>query len=338
MHNHPKVSTRSIGEEPARKVTIVLQVKCLQDDAHPRFLVPNYLITFLLPVVYNLFMKNGLALSPVDYLVIGHIACDLTPAGASLGGTAVYAALTARALGLRVGVVTAWGQEVPVNEALDGIQVINAAVEHSTIFENIYTPQGRQQIIRYVAPDLPYAAIPPIWQAAPIVHVGPIAGEGKSLADGKFPSSLLCLTPQDWLRAWDASGRVHPGAWPEALPALAKAQAAVLSIEDVAGDEEQIEAMAMACRVLAVTEGAAGARLYWNGDLRRFRAPPLTEVDPTGAGDIFAAAFFWRFTVTHDPWAAAQFATHLASYSVTRRGLDGIPRKDEIQSCLVEVL
>jgi sugar/nucleoside kinase (ribokinase family) len=211
-------------------------------------------------------------------------------------------------------------------------------VEHSTTFENIYTPAGRHQIIRSVAPDLRYEAIPPIWRAAPIVHVGPIAGEGKSLVDGKFPSSMLGLTPQGWLRAWDASGRVQFGAWPEALPALEKADATVLSIEDVSGDEELIEAMAIACRVLAVTEGAAGARLYWNGDLRRFRALPVTEVDPTGAGDIFAAAFFWRFAVTHDPWAAAQFATHLASYSVTRRGLDGIPRKEEIQSCLVEVL
>jgi len=282
-------------------------------------------------------MQISLPLAPVDYLVIGHIACDLTPAGPRLGGTAAYAALTARALGLRVGVVTAGGDEVPL-EVLDGIQVINSGVEHSTTFENVYTSQGRHQIIRYVAPDLRYEAIPLIWRDAPIVHVGPIAGEAKSLADGKFPSSMLGLTPQGWLRAWDANGRVQPGAWPEALPALAKAHAAVLSLEDVAGDEEQIEAMAIACRVLAVTEGAAGARLYWNGDLRRFRALPVTEVDSTGAGDIFAAAFFWRFSVTHDPWAAAQFATHLASYSVTRRGLDGIPRKAEIQSCLVEVL
>jgi sugar/nucleoside kinase (ribokinase family) len=149
---------------------------------------------------------------------------------------------------------------------------------------------------------------------------------------------MLGLTPQGWLRAWDGEGRVHTGAWPEALHALAKANAAVLSIEDVAGDEEQIEAMANTCRVLAVTEGAAGARLYWNGDLRRFHALQVEEVDPTGAGDIFAAAFFWRFSATHDPWAAAQFATHLASYSVARRGLAGIPRKEEIQACLVEVL
>jgi sugar/nucleoside kinase (ribokinase family) len=282
-------------------------------------------------------MQNNVPLAPVDYLVIGHIACDLTPTGPRLGGTAAYSALTARAFGLRVGVVTARGQEVPL-DLLDGIQVVNAAVEHSTTFENIYTPQGRQQLIHYIAPDLGYEDIPAIWQAAPIVHVGPIAGEAKSLADGKFPASMLGLTPQGWLRKRDADGRVHLAAWPEALPALAKANAAVLSIEDVAGDEELIEAMANACRVLAVTEGAAGARLYWNGDLRRFPALKIQEVDPTGAGDIFAAAFFWRFSVTRDPWAAARFATHLASYSVTRRGLDGIPNQEEIQSCLVEVL
>jgi sugar/nucleoside kinase (ribokinase family) len=282
-------------------------------------------------------MQNLAPLTPVDYLVIGHIACDLTPAGPRLGGTAAYAALTARALGLRVGVVTSRGGEVPL-DILDGIQLVNSAVEHSTTFENVYTPQGRRQVIHHLASDLRYEDIPPIWQAAPIVHVGPIAGEGKSLADGKFPASMLGLTPQGWLRTWDANGGVHNGAWPEALPALAKANASVLSLEDVAGDEEQIEAMANTCPVLAVTEGAAGARLYWNGDLRRFRALKIKEVDPTGAGDIFAAAFFWRFSVTHDPWVAAQFATHLASYSVARLGLAGIPSKEEIQSCLVEVL
>jgi sugar/nucleoside kinase (ribokinase family) len=106
----------------------------------------------------------------------------------------------------------------------------------------------------------------------------------------------------------------------------------------VGGDEDRIEAMASATRVLAVTEGPAGARLYWNGDLRRFRAPDREEVDATGAGDIFAAAFFWRLYATRDPWAAARFATHLASFSISRSGLEGIPTQEEIQTCLVEVL
>jgi pfkB family carbohydrate kinase len=282
-------------------------------------------------------VQNLVPLNPVDYLVIGHISCDLTPDGPRLGGTAAYAGLTARALGLRTGIVTAWGGEVSL-DILDGIQVRSTAVEHSTTFENVYTPQGRHQIIHHTAPDILYENVPQIWREAPIVHIGPIAGEGKNLVDRGLSSSILGLTPQGWLRTVEDGGYVHFGTWPEALQALTRANAAVFSIEDVGGDEEQIEAMANKCRVLAVTEGAAGARLYWNGDLRRFRALRVKEVDPTGAGDIFAAAFFWRFSITHDPWAAARFATHLASFSVTRRGLEGIPTKDEIQTCLVEVM
>ena len=282
-------------------------------------------------------MQNIVPLNPVDYLVIGHLSYDLTPDGPRLGGTATYAALTGYALGLRVGVVTTWGGEISLDD-LDGIQVRSAAAEYSTTFENIYTLEGRYQIIHHLAPDIFYEDIPKIWREAPVVHIGPIAGEGKSLVDGGFSASMLGLTPQGWLRTWDEGGRVHIGTWPEALQALSKVNAVVFSIEDVGGDEELIEAMANKCRVLAVTEGAAGARLYWNGDLRRFRALQIKEVDPTGAGDIFAAAFFWRLSTTHDPWAAAKFATHLASRSVTRRGLDGIPTKEEIQACLVEVV
>lgn len=274
---------------------------------------------------------------PVDYLVVGHIACDLTPQGPRLGGTAAYSALTARALGLRVGIVTAFGGEIPL-DLPDGIQVRNVAAERSTTFENVYSPEGRLQFVHHVAPNLTPAHVPEAWQRAPILHVGPIAGEAKSFVGGGFDSSRLALTPQGWMRAWDASGRVHPAAWAEAGDVLPRAGAVVLSVEDVGGDEEQIEMMASATHILAVTEGPAGARLYWNGDLRRFRALPHQEVDATGAGDIFAAAFFWRLHATRDPWAAARFATHLASYSVLRRGLDGIPTRDEIQACLVEVL
>ena len=282
-------------------------------------------------------MQTPVPPGPVDYLVIGHLSCDLTPDGPRLGGTAAYAALTGRALGLRVGIVTAWGGEAPL-DTLDGIQVRSVAAEHSTTFENVYSPGGRIQFVHHIAPDLLFKHIPQEWRDAPIIHIGPIAGEAKKMAGEKFSPSLLGLTPQGWLRTWNGDGRVHPGAWPEAPDVLPKASAAVLSIEDVNGDEEQIELMANACRVLAVTEGMAGARLYWNGDLRRFRAPVMDEVDATGAGDIFAAAFFWRLHVTRDPWAAARFATHLASFSVTRRGLEGIPKQEEIQTCLVEVL
>ncbi|MBI4731382.1 MAG: ribokinase [Chloroflexi bacterium] len=282
-------------------------------------------------------MSALVPLKPVDYVVIGHLTCDLTPQGSRLGGTAAYSALTAQALGLRVGIVTAFGGEVSL-EMLDGIQVRNVTTGRSTTFENVYTPSGRIQYVHHVAPDLTLAHVPEIWQRAPIFHIGPIAQEAKTLVKDGHGGSILGLTPQGWLRAWDGSGRIHPVAWKEASVMLPKAGAVVICVDDVGGDEEQLEAMASATHVLAVTEGPSGSRLYWNGDLRRFRAPEREEVDATGAGDIFAAAFFWRLYATRDPWAAARFATHLASFSVMRRGLESIPTKEEIQTCLVEVL
>ena len=92
-------------------------------------------------------MFNLVPLEPVDYLVIGHVAHDLTPQGPRLGGTAAYSALTARALGLRVGVLTASGPETTL-EPLKDIPVVSLESDYSTTFENIYTSQGRVQYLR----------------------------------------------------------------------------------------------------------------------------------------------------------------------------------------------
>jgi sugar/nucleoside kinase (ribokinase family) len=282
-------------------------------------------------------MSAGIPFETVDYLVVGHLSYDLTPHGPRLGGTAAYSALTARSLGLRVGIVSAWGGEIPL-DILDGIQVHSIPTEHSTTFENKYTHAGRIQHIHHVAADLLPEHIPDLWQHTPIIHIGPIAGEAKAIALKNYPAALFVLTPQGWMRTWDKEGMISPEKWKDAGSILPRMGAAVISVEDVGGDEETIETMASACKVLAVTEGPAGSRLYWNGDLRRFRAKSLREVDATGAGDIFAAAFFWRLYVTRDPWAAARFATHLASHSVCRGGLAGIPTREEIQDCLVEII
>lgn len=281
-------------------------------------------------------MYHFTRLEPVDYLVIGHLTRDLTAEGPRLGGTAAYAGLTARALGLKVGIVTSWGSELPLGPLRD-IPIVNLPAESSTTFENIPTPEGRIQIVHNVAHRLDLNLIPDPWLSAPIVHLGPVAQEVEPSLVRHFTHSFVGLTPQGWLREWDEHGRVGPAEWPEASFVLGGSGAAAISIEDVNGDEERIEEMAAYCRLLAVTESAAGARLYWGGDVRRFRAPQLPEIDATGAGDIFAAAFFFRLSTTRDPWEAARFATQLASISITRPGLDGIPSPDEIAECMVEV-
>ena len=276
----------------------------------------------------------------IDYLAIGHFSKDLLPDGNyRLGGTAAYAALTAHALGLRVGIVTSLN-EIDLDRRIfpAGLQVCNISSETTTTFENLETPDGRKQRLFEHAAQIKFEQVPEAWRRTSILHLGPVAQEVPAQLPSGFSTSLLGLTPQGWMRVWDADGNVSPREWSEMEASLNQAGAVVLSAEDVQGNEELIEDISLASRVLAVTEGAEGVRLYWNGDLRRFRAPKVDVIDTTGAGDIFAAAFFIRLFSTRDPWEAARFATCLASRSVTRRGLASIPTKEEIQTCQMEVL
>ncbi|TLN25059.1 ribokinase [bacterium] len=282
-------------------------------------------------------MLNLSPIEPVDYLIIGHLTQDLTAEGPMLGGTASYAARTAQAIGLRVGIVTSCASEIAL-DSLKGVSISYRASDHSTTFENIQTPTGRIQYIHHVASSLDYSMVPHTWRNAPIVHLGPVAQEVDPRLARAFPESQVCLTPQGWLRTWNSDHLIHPTDWPEARFVLENADAAVLSIEDVQGDESRIEEMLSSIRILVITEGARGARMYWNGDLRYFKPPQVKELDPTGAGDIFAAAFFVRLSQTHDPWEAARFATQLAAQSVTRPGLAGTPTAEEVQDALLEII
>jgi hypothetical protein len=281
-------------------------------------------------------MKELFPLQPIDYLLIGHITVDIISGGLRLGGTSTYSALTAQALGLRIGVVTSWAGEIPLGP-LSTIPIISFPTEQSTTFENIYTSKGRVQKIHHIAPRLDYYHIPEPWRSAPIVHLAPIAQEVEPSLIRNFPTALIGVTPQGWLRSWDANGHVTHSEWPEARFVLERSGAAVISSDDVNDDEGRIEELANSCRILVVTDGREGSRLYWNGDVRRFRPPSVTEVDPTGAGDIFAAAFFSRLYTTRDPWEATRFATLISALSVTRPGLESIPTQQEIQESMVEV-
>jgi len=281
-------------------------------------------------------MSVAASFDPVDYLVIGHVAQDLTPGGVRLGGTAAYSALTAQALGSRVGIVTAAGVDVSL-EPLGDIPFVSIESDSSTVYENIYKEDKRVQYLRSQASRIKFDCVPTVWHGASIVHLGPIANEVGAVLPADFSPKLLGLTPQGWMRQWDSKGLVSSCGWRDSETALSQANAVVISREDVDGDDELIERMAGQTKILVVTEGAAGAVLYWHGDRRRFRAPQVDEVDATGAGDIFAAAFFVRFLNTRDPWESTRFATLLASHAVERAGLDGIPSRLEIEQCMMVV-
>lgn len=282
-------------------------------------------------------MQVPARLESIDYLAIGHITIDKTKEGPRLGGSVAYAALTAQALGMRAGIVTAWAEELPLGP-LEGIPIVNIGADQSTAFENSYTPEGRMQKILSQAPFLEYHLIPEAWRRPRILHLAPVAREVSPRILRYFTDSTLGLTPQGWLREWDETGQVRVAHWEEADLLLSGVDAAVIAREDVGYDPDQIERMAAACPIFAVTEGESGAKVYAHGEEHQIDAPAVEAIDPTGAGDIFAAAFFIRLHLTADAMDAARFASQLAARSVQRIGLDSVPNKNEIYGLMTEAL
>jgi len=277
------------------------------------------------------------AAKSLDYLTIGHITKDLTASGFTLGGTAAYSPLTASALRLKSGIFTSFGPDIDI-AALSGIEVLRKFSEKTTTFENIDSVSGRKQYLHEIAEPLLAKDIPEGIRSPRILHLGPVANEVEAEIAELFPDAFIGLTPQGWMRSRNAKGLVKYQEWHPSKSLIEKTDAVVISAEDVRGNEDLISEFANQIKVLAVTEGVEGARVYWHGDVRRFRAPKVRVKDLTGAGDIFAAVFFIRMEATCDPWESGALAVNIASLSVTRAGLMGVPSQEEVKSNLVEII
>lgn len=260
----------------------------------------------------------------LDYLAIGHICHDVVPGGRTMGGSAAYASLTAHALGCRSAVLTSAAAVDQWQYALPEVVVAQVVSPHTTTFENVYDGGARQQTIHAVAGPLRPADVPPAWRRVPIVHLAPIANEVDPGIIDLFSNSLVGLSPQGWMRRWDANGSVFAIDWADAERLLPLAAATFLSEEDLPRPDD-IERYAALAPLLVETAGAAGCIVYCHGERRRFPAPTVVAADPTGAGDVFAAAYLVRLLQTGgDPWEAARFANLVAAESV---GWSGIAAK-----------
>lgn len=271
------------------------------------------------------------AARPIDYLIVGHLSADRVQGGILLGGTAAYSGLTAAALGQSVGIVTSASPNLDL-APLGRIKTEILDAAESTSFENIYENRSRHQRLLGRAQDLDIEVVPPAWQRPKIAHLAPIADEVDPGMAAQFKEPLVALTPQGWMRRWDAAGNVARKSWSDVAATLPRAPLALLSLEDVERDESWVRSLADRYPLLVITEGPLGARVFVKGDPTRSPAPAAAEVDATGAGDIFAACFVVRYLETKDPLEAARFANALASRSVERVGLEGVPQADEIEA------
>jgi len=274
-----------------------------------------------------------------DFLTIGHISRDILPnQGFALGGTVTFAALTAYRLGLVSAIATCADAKL-MAELPSRLPTIGLAVRISsetTAFVNTYHNGFRTQYLRARADRLLLEDVPESWIKAPIVLFGPLDQEIEASFIRHFPrqtTSILAATPQGWLRRWDADGCVWPAPWAAAEEILPLLDVLILSHDDLLplANQNRTDADAMLTKwsmqvpLLVATDGKRGATLFRRGIAEHFPAYTAQEVDPTGAGDVFAAAFLVSLHRHDDPRKAVDFANCVASLSIEHEGITGIP-------------
>lgn len=256
-----------------------------------------------------------------DLLCIGFLCHDLHEGKNILGGTASYSSIMASHLGMQTALLTSVGKDFEFFAIFDQyeINICNRLAAKTTVFENIYRKGKRTQYIYDHATTLSPEDLPKEWFEIPIVKFCLIADEVNPDFLKRFPQALVGATIQGWLRQWDEEGRVRPKAMDWEL--LRHVDIVFLSEDDIAGFEEVIPKIADLVQIMVMTNGKEGAIVFHQGKKQHFPAFPTKEVDPTGAGDIFAAAFLVKYYQSKRILHAIAYAHAAASFIVEDYGI-----------------
>ena len=266
-------------------------------------------------------------------LVVGHVTWDRVAGTDVLGGSAAYAALTAQRLGWESGVLTAAAADFVPERDLPGVSVFCRSAKATTRFENAYGEGGgRRQALTARSDDIDLAVLPDSWRNPDGLFLAPVAGEvGGGLA-GAFEATVVGAGAQGWLRQFDAAGNASPRRWENPATDLAGVHVLFLSEQDLPDAGRAAHELLAAVPMVVLTRGWEGLTLLTREGAQDIPSLPREEVDPTGAGDVFAAAFLLRYHETLDAQEASIFAACAASCAVEAVGTGGLGDRAEVQS------
>ncbi len=271
----------------------------------------------------------------MQFTIIGNLTRDVIPGGYTLGGTSSYAGITARRLGADVTVISRSRPEDAQHPLLKDVNIVVLPSQHTTTFHNVYHNNVRTQRLRAVAGPILADDVPPELYDSDIILLAPLTQEvDPTIAERG--QGLMAATPQGWMREWDSEGNVVAVPWYCAGRVLPHLDVIIFSDEDLIGDLSILPTIIDTVPVVAITKAAEGCVLYVQGKRHRIPTRPAREVDPTGAGDTFAAAFLVHYYQHQDPIQAAYFANVAASMGIESVGVSGLPGADDVLAYIQE--
>ncbi|MBI4609539.1 MAG: ribokinase [Candidatus Rokubacteria bacterium] len=269
-----------------------------------------------------------------DFVAVGHVTLDEMPIGRRPGGAALYAALTAHRLGCSAGLLTSFGPDFPREVIPPELQVVQIQARQTTVFRHEGGPTGRRLTLVGRAQDLEVGHLPVSWKEVSLALLCPVANEVDPALAAAFTEGAVGAAVQGWMRKRGAGGAITPVRWEDAPQVLPHVQAVFLSPEDIGEFEDDVPEWFQRIPLGVVTLGAAGALLFVNGERYVVQADVAQQSDPTGAGDVFAAAFLIHYQREGNPWEAAAYAACAAACAVEAEGVGGIPDAEALEARL----
>lgn len=270
-------------------------------------------------------------------LALGHVTWDRRPEGDVLGGSVSFAALAARRLGWEAGVLTAAAADFDAARELPEVAAFVRPSAATTRFANLYDNDGRRvQSVQARADDIDLARLPDAWRAPDVLLLGAVAGELHAGAARAFEAGVVGAIAQGFVRALDADGQVRARDWQAPGADLEGVHVLFLSEHDLPDADARAVELLRHVPIVALTRGWRGLTLLTRAGHHDVPTLPRPEVDPTGAGDVFAAAFLMRYHETSDPLAAAAFGACAASCVVEGVGTSRLGDRAEIEHRLAQ--
>jgi sugar/nucleoside kinase (ribokinase family) len=259
--------------------------------------------------------------------VVGNLSLDRVDGGEPrVGGAPFHAARALRVLG-RPAIVAAKGAEADRRLLLPplvrlGLPVLWRGGDSTAAFSFHYAGSLRSMVVDALGPAWTPADLRGL-ERANWVHVG-------ALARSDFPAETLAVLARDRRLSFDGQGLVRPArTGPLVLDGeydrdvlrhisvlkLAEEEARVLVGEP---DAQALASLGVA--EIVVTFGSEGSLVFAQGRLERVPARALgDEVDPTGAGDAFMAAYLVSRSSGHAPVPAGRRASEIVADVLGRR-------------------
>jgi hypothetical protein len=305
---------------------------------------------------------------PPDFIAVGHatldlIATPLDPIGEiHHGGAVTYGAALAARHGWSAGVVTSTADDFDFDKVLPGVEIANTRGPNTSTFINDYRSGSRRQSLAARAKYLDWQAVPADWRSPRMALLGPLTNEMPMSALDWFPDATVVAVPQGWFRSWsvvhDHSDEISESqtepkkGWSEIVlnprpPQIDSVTAAGHRTRSriaavVAATDEMPDSIVSdwlkVSEAIVLTEGERGAVFVTDDGAHRVPAFTVDEIDPTGAGDVWAAAYAVWLAETGDREKAALCASAAAGLSVTGQGLAGIPDKSAVDRAAAQLV